>query len=359
VEADARDAGADEPLLQALELLAPGQLHVRIGGHEPSVEWDGVAGSLRRAGSELRLDVQLSERLVDAERELDALRAALDSAAIVPESVAVFPSEQAWIERARARFPRSAIGGGTPHFFVQLNRAESLGCVDFVTFTTASIVHGADDDIVMQGLQSLPSMVRTLNARFPGVAIRMGPNAIAARSSPLGLSADSDGTSRVALATIDPRSSALYGAAWLLGYVSRLAASGVETLTMLRLTGANGMLALAGDGAVTRHAPYFVFERVARASQALEAVVSDPARVAALLLDRGDGRELLVANLTAEVVDVAFEGFAPACGMTVLDAENIRAFAGSDDPWRTLRRSVNAGNVHLKAHAVASVTERA
>lgn len=359
VEADALDAGADERLLQALERLAPGQVHVRIVGSDPSIPWKRIGYLLQRAQSQLRLDLKLSDRLADATHDLDALRGALDSAAIVPESLAVFPSEQAWIDMARAHFARSAIGGGTPHFFVQLNRAENLGSVDFVTFTTASIVHGADDDIVMLGLQSLPSMVRTLNARYPGVAIRIGPSAIAAPSSPLGLSADSDGISRVALAAIDPRSSALYGAAWLLGYVSQLAVSGIEALTLARLGGPNALLAFTADGAMTKHPPFFVFERLTRASAALKTDVSDPARIAALLLERDGGRELIVANLAGESVDAALEGWPSARDMTVLDAESLRAFANIDDPWRALRRSVPDGRIRLGPYAVASLVDAA
>jgi D-apionolactonase len=78
----------------------------------------------------------------------------------------VFPSEPAAIDSARRGFAQALVGGGTPHFFVQLNRAERLGEPDFLSFTTSPLVHGACDAEVMQSLHSLPSMLETLHARF-------------------------------------------------------------------------------------------------------------------------------------------------------------------------------------------------
>ena len=50
---------------------------------------------------------------------------------------------------------------------MQLSRLDALGDVDFASFTTSALVHGADDDEVMLGLASLPAMVDTWRTRHP------------------------------------------------------------------------------------------------------------------------------------------------------------------------------------------------
>ena len=81
-------------------------------------------------------------------------------------------------------------------------------------FTVCPIVHGADDEAVMNGLQSLPSMLETARSRHPGRDWHLGPSRLSARASPLGRQPCSDGQKRMALASRDPRSRGLFGAAW-------------------------------------------------------------------------------------------------------------------------------------------------
>ena len=88
-------------------------------------------------------------------------------------------SESSFLLRATGRFPTYPIIG----FRIEIE-GTAEGCVR--TFTTSPIVHGAEDHSVMLTLQSLPSMIETLRARFPRTAIVVGPSTIAARSSPLG-----------------------------------------------------------------------------------------------------------------------------------------------------------------------------
>jgi hypothetical protein len=161
----------------------------------------------------------------------------------------------------------------------------------------------------------------------------------------------------VALAAIDPRTSALFGAAWLLGYVSQLATSGIRALTVLRLAGPNGMMARAANGTLTRHPSFFVFQRLTRAPKVLKVETSDPARVAALMIERDGGREMMLANLTNQDVDLACEGWPSPSAMTMLDTEGLRAFASADDPWRALRRGVSSGRIRLGPYAVASLVD--
>lgn len=323
---DADEAGA-EVSAALLHDLRPDHLHL---GWQPGLRVDcaGVARLLQAAGAGLRLDVTLAED-AQAAADLHTLRAGLDRAGIVPEAVAVFPSHQAHVAACRAAFPHAQVGGGTPHFFVQLSRLDELGAVDFASFTTSSVVHGADDDDVMLGLQSLPAMVATWRARHPSMALRVGPNAIGARASPLGAQPPSDGTRRLPLAANDPRTRAQFGAAWALGQVAAWARAGVAALTLLSLRGASGVV--GQDGLDLQRSPAFrLLARLGGAAQGCAVEVSDPARVAAIAPVRQGRRTLLVGNLGPEPTAVALQGLGADTVLQRLDARHAGPPA-----WRT------------------------
>ena len=236
------DAAHAVALAPWLGQLAPQHLHLRLDAADsPAVDWAGIQSLLEAAGARLRLDLT---RVPEggADQALARLAMALAAAGITPESVTPFPSTPPVVDAARRALPGSSIGGGTPYFFTQLNRLEDLGRVDYLSFSTSALVHGADDESVMAGLQSLPWMMETLASIHPGVPVRVGTSAIGMQASPLGAQPDSDGSRRLALARHDPRSRALFGAAWLLGYVASCVAAGADSLSMLMLLGPSGLL---------------------------------------------------------------------------------------------------------------------
>jgi len=353
VEISPDDAHAGEAARAALAAMRPGHLHLTIRPDTGEIDWRAIAELLAVAGAELRLDVARAT-LDKAVEEVGSLREKLYDAGVEPASVAVFPSEQRAIDAARRAFPGCKIGGGTPHFFVQLNRLDSLGRADFLTFTTSSIVHGADDESVMLTLQSLRSMIETLRARYPDVPIAIGPSGIAARASPLGAQPPTDGQHRIALAANDPRTRGLYGAAWTVGYVAQLATTGLDAVTVMSLTGAAGVVGTDGQGAFTRYPSYFVIERMRGPASVCSVTVSEPTRVAAFALRRGDGQELLIANLTAEALDVDVDDIARGT-VAILDAETWHAYGSHPDVWHRARGAAQTSCLRLDAYAVASL----
>ncbi len=344
-------AGQASGLAAALAALRPAHLHLAIDAGSDLIDWRGVARLLAVSNAALRLDVNVDYAHTEP---LDAIGHALDDAGIVPSRVAVFPSEQRCLDAARRAFPRSAIGGGTPHFFVQLNRIERLGRADFLTFTTSPTVHGADDDTVMLTLQSLPSMIETLRAQYPEARFAIGPSIIGARRSPLGKQPETDGTRRVALARSDPRCRGLFGAAWVLGYVAQMARAGVDAATLMSLTGPSGVVQDPGGERVTPTPAYRVIQRLAGAARLREVNVSDPTRVAALALDRARGFELLLANLTGEAIDIELSGCDPKLSCAIIDAEACAADASADFRSGERRVDISKG-LRLGAYAVASI----
>jgi D-apionolactonase len=354
IEISASDAYAGEATRRALRAMRPSQLHLALRDHPASVEWKGIGDLLALAGAQLRLDLYLGDDIRGARGVLETLRVLLLETGIVPESIAVFPSEQACIDHARELFGSTLVGGGTPHFFVQLNRAERIGAVDFLTFTTSPIVHGTYDAEVMLTLQSPPSMIETLRARYPGVPTRVGPSTLGARSSPLGSQPASEGTRRLTLAKRDPRCRGLFGAAWSLGYVAQFAMAGAEAIALMSLTGDSGVMSDVDGNALAKYPTFFLLSRLHGPARIRQVLVSDTTRIAALALSRNGHEELLLANLTGKMVDVELEGWTTSAVISIMDAESWENFCSLPDPWGAMRRKPPASRCRLGPYAVMS-----
>ena len=233
--------------LQAVDLAEPGRagdwvaamgighVHLALDAAQiGSLDAGALATVLARGRTSLRLDV-LGLTRSGAPASLRRLSERLRAAAVEPADVAVFPSSHEAVAAARAEFPAARIGGGTPDFFVQLNRAEDLPTLDFLSFTVCPTVHAADDDTVTQSHASLGAMLATLAARFPAVPVQVGPSSIAARRSPLGDLAIGDGSRPRPLSGVDARDPGEFGAAWIADHVAALRHAGAQAVTVGRL----------------------------------------------------------------------------------------------------------------------------
>lgn len=353
-EIRASDAKLSGAAVAALNALRASHLHLKVDqAASADIDWNGIRSLVEAAGSKLRLDLVLRAG-ESAPTVLDALRSELGAARIVPESLAIFPSEQSCLDAAREHFPDTHIGGGTDHFFVQLHRAERVGAVEFVSFTTSPIVHGTRDSEVMLTLQALSSMVETLRQRFPmPVPISVGPSTIGARSSPLGNQPFSDGARRMTLARNDPRCRGLFGAAWSLGYVAQLAAAGVETITLMSVTGDSGVLEDQPSRPVL-HPTYFLMSRFAGPACLREIVIDDPSSITGLAICADDQVELLLANLTALTIEVELAGFPASGNVAIMDAAHWDSFAANPEPWAAARQRTWSLRHVLGPYAVMS-----
>ena len=332
------------------EALGLGLTHLHLAlAAGASVHWDGIAQTLHRTATRLRLDVT-GLNVGTAAAVLRSMRDAMAPVLSLLDGAAVFPSEPGCIDAARDAFPGVPIGGGTEHFFVQLHRAERLGPADFATFTTCPTVHGTTEAEVMLTLQTLPTLVQALRGRYPQ-PIRIGPSTIGARRSPLGGQPDTDGTRRVALAKIDPRCRGLFAAAWVLGYIAQCARAGVDAVTLLRLSGPAGLVGAAGE----RRPAWYVLSRIGAFDDMRDLHVSDPVRVMGLVLRRGTLTEVLLCNLGAEPVDVTLDALGAPGMAAVLSAGSWAAFGAEATPWESLRHAAG-GTVRLGAYAVLSYT---
>ncbi|RXT29944.1 hypothetical protein B5P46_02485 [Rhizobium leguminosarum] len=206
----------------------------------------------------------------------------------------------------RAAFPGIRIGGGMLSYFTELNRKRVPdGQLDFVSHCTNPIVHAADDLSVMQTLEALPFITRSVRAIYGDKPYRIGPSTIPMRQNPYGSrTMDNPVGARIPMANRDPRHNGRFAEAFALGYAIRVLDADLECLTLSALSGPFGLI--AGPAEPTEQGgrrPLFntvrTLSRLAGASWQ-ECVFSSPSEVLSFVARDAGGARLHVVNLTGE-----------------------------------------------------------
>ena len=145
---------------------------------------------------------------------------------------------------ARTAFPKSRLGGGMLSYFTELNRKRVPGAlVDLITHCTNPIVHAADDLSVMQTLEALPFITRSVRAIYGEMPYCIGPSTIAMRQNPYGSrTMDNPNGKRIPMANRDPRHNGQFAEAFAFAYAARVLDAGLDCLTLSALTGPFGLI---------------------------------------------------------------------------------------------------------------------
>ncbi|HLW91540.1 MAG TPA: hypothetical protein VKS78_09600 [Roseiarcus sp.] len=279
------------------------------------------------------------------------------------------PTVEEICKAARTAFPGARLGGGMLSYFTELNRKPPRAeLVDFVSHTTCSIVHAADDRSVMETLETLPAIIASTRAMIGETPYRIGPSAIACRDNPYGKAvASNPENKRVCLTDRDPRQRGLFNAAWTLGYVAACAYGGLEAVALGAATGCFGFAHSRAEhatpyfGLVDRQTVYPAFHVMAglcrgHGRRLIEARISDPRRVAALAW-RGDrGSVLWLANLTDEPQTLRILGpIGAGRRRAMLDAASFARAALTTDALDAVAQPFAVEELALDAYAVARI----
>jgi hypothetical protein len=254
-------------------------------------------------------------------------------------------------------------------YFTELNRKRPpADLLDFVVHTTCPIVHGCDDRTVMENLEALPHIIRSVAAFIHGKPYQVGPSCIGARDNPYGAAATPNpGNGRVALAYMDPRQRGLVGAAWNLGYVAHMARGHVDAVCLSAPTGEFGVVYAAmeyaqpwfdqqGQGV---YPIYHVIRGMAAAAGAprLETTPSDGSRVQSVAWRSGGDTVLWLANLTNEAQVVEIEGLPQSAGRIArLDRDSFATAVSGPDGFVDLSTAAGLDRVELGPYAVVRLT---
>jgi D-apionolactonase len=339
---DARRHGAEEArCAEALRrvLDAEAVLEVVIPGGDPHGELAAVAATLIEGG------LQPAALVASPARDLKSRPSGLvEGEATLPEIAAA----------ARAIFSGARIGGGTFAYFTEFNRNPPPATgLDFVTHSFAANIHAADDLSVMETLETVPHMARTLRERFGSIPHHVGFATIAMREAPYGPGpVPNPRGGRVAASRVDPRQRSLFGAAWALGFAARAAQEGIAAIGFAMPTGPFGIVS---DEAEDKVFPiYTVLRGLASVAERRrrEVTISHPGEVQAVACEDEDGVELWIANLTANPVDVDIDGFEPT-SLRLLDESSCPASLVNPGGIDATVRSFSQRRIALAPYAVA------
>lgn len=216
---------------------------------------------------------------------------------------------------AHCAFPGMRIGGGMLSYFTELNRKRVPdGQLGFISHCTSPIVHAADDLSVMQTLEALPFITRSVRAIYGEMPYRIGPSTIPMRQNPYGSrTMENPSGGRIPMANRDPRHNGRFAEAFALGYAIRVLDANLECLTLSALTGPFGLI--AGPGEPSKEGdrrPLFSTVRMLAALAGAgwrECISSSPSKILAFATTGAAGSQLHVVNLTSESQEVDCGGF--------------------------------------------------
>jgi hypothetical protein len=347
---------ASDPHVQALRALGATWWMAEVDLRERDARADLAALARYREGLSVRVQVDaiVPDELTPQDAA-SALAAACEAASLSPDAVRLLPASylmsfqptdewpalpplEDYAMAARRAFPAALIGGGMLTYFTELNRKRqpSQG-IDFIGHATCPIVHAADDESVMQTLETLPHIISSVRKLWPSLPYRLGPSTISMRRNPYGdAPAANPRRERVAMAAADPRAGAQFGAAWIAAYAVIAARAGVDVLALGASHGPAGPFADAvADRSGREPAPAWqVLATLARASGAhAEELTNLPRHVCGVAwTHEGQAREVLLVNTSACAQTIRWahdlaDGSGIPLGEMTLPAYGIRLFA--------------------------------
>ncbi len=382
---EARHAPAALKRLDSLTPLAPPFLSLYLDARQ-----DGTDEALRAfkalaegLGAEPALEVVVPGN-APPEEELAAVAGWVEAAGLEPASVAVTPSGDLGFvmpgsvfpdskdfddlfAAARRAFPSARIGGGNFVYFTELNRKPPpVAALDFVCHGTCAIVHAADDRSVTETLEALPYVIASGRALFGDKTYRIGPGGIGSRTSPFGNEPpENPEAARMTMTRADPRQRGLLGAAWHLGYASRMAEGGVDEVILGAPLGEFGLVHHEMgyrqpwyDEAGGLYPAFHVMRGVYAASGAkrLATEVSAPRDLQALAFQIGGRAQLWLANLGGETRRVEIEGAdLDAAAVSILDEASFEACAADPEGFDKALHWASGSSLDLGPYAVARI----
>lgn len=257
------EAKASLAATELLREIAPQELlfhYDPLAGHESSVFADFAALAAKHRGRvSLEIALPCKTNLID---ETTAIAADMTAAGFTPDAILVSPAidrqstppGSEWppcppledvYAAARAAFRDVRLGGGMLSYFTELNRKRVPGeLIDFVSHCTNPIVHAADDLSVMQTIEALPFITRSVRAIYGDKPYCIGPSTIPMRQNPYGSrTMENPNGKRIAMANRDPRHNGKFGESFAMAYAISVLNAGLESLTLSALTGPFGLIA--------------------------------------------------------------------------------------------------------------------
>jgi hypothetical protein len=362
-----------------LKGLRPAHLRVDL---IPGVE--GVAQTLADAGQQARqLGVPLEVALLlgdNAEAELDLVRDLIGRAEVRVARWLIFDRHARSSSAQSLRLARQSlgslgapVGGGTNADFYQLNQFRPPSeWMDFVAFSMNPQTHACDDTSLVETLTVIPDPVESARHYFGDLPVVISPLTLRPRFNPVATGAEGAPDPDQLPASVDPRQMTLFGAAWTLGAVKRLAESQPASITLFETTGWRGVTETESGSSLPGRFPsipggvfplYHVLADLAEfaGGEVVELQSSIPLRVEALLLRDGERQTLLVANLTSDSQSVEAAWLSGTASLRRLRQENLELAVRQPEAFRTQswQHELSVPRMVLSAYEIVRLDRRA
>jgi hypothetical protein len=338
--------------IERLAKLKPAHLRVDLTLAESRVE-----EKLARAAEESnRLQVPLEIALFlsdEAEAELQSLLVWLDQHQTQIARWLIFDTNAKSSTAHSLQLARQAlqaygapIGGGTNADFYQLNQFRPpADLMDFAAFSMNPQTHAFDDASLVETLTAIPEPVRSARHYFNSLPVVVSPVTLKPRFNAVATEAENTSAPDQLPPSVDVRQMTLFGAAWTLGAIKRLAQSAAASVTLFETTGWRGVMETETGSPLPEQFPslpgavfplYHVLADVAAfAGGKLVDVESDtPLKAEALLLEFGERRSLLLANLTPAPQIMTLADFSPATRIRRLNEQTANAASRAPENYR-------------------------
>ncbi|NLG51490.1 MAG: hypothetical protein GX552_15410 [Chloroflexi bacterium] len=330
--------------LERLQTLRLSHLRVDLDLSAPD-----VAGRLREATRQVRaLGTRLQAALFlsqDAERELDSLRQLL--ADVQPPVCAwlVFAHGEEvtggqWLRLARRYLrdaePTAQFVGGTNAYFTQLNRQRpAVADLDAVAYSLNPQVHAFDNYSLVENLAGQAATVESARRFVEGRPLIVSPVTLRPRFNPAATGPEPEPAPGELPTQVDTRQMSLFGACWTLGSLKYLGESGAYSATYYETIGWRGVMEREAGSPLPDRFPsipgavfplYHVLADVGefRDGQILPSACSDPLTVEGLVLQQGERRRVLLANLTPMPQRVMVRDLPAVVRVRMLDDTNAQ-----------------------------------
>lgn len=306
----------DESLIERQsELLCRTQLdHVRVDlqlGADWRTDLEKARSVHERTGVGIELGVHLDES------DLGVLGALAGAAGGLPLSrLLLFRHGRPCSDGALAVEVRRRLGGavgpvplfaGTDMHFADINRFRpDMTGADGLVFPVIPTVHAVDDEAVLDNVRAQPAVVASSKELYGDLPVAISPITL----RPLFNAWSDDSEGRSFEAPPDPRQFSLFGGAWTLGSIKRLALAGSQTVTYHESVGGSWSATEGRPGSLVEPL-YQLFTWLAgwRQTGLMDCLLEAEPGVAAggmdaLALQRGNRARVILTNLGPEPTSV-------------------------------------------------------
>lgn len=346
--------------------------HYRVDIHLYELDWTSTWKLAKQESNELGWPLKIALHFSDnVDEEIsNFIEVALDSAI---ESIIVFHRDHKvtpesllnrTVTKLQGYFADALVGGGTDHFFTELNRDRiSTDNLAFLSYSVNPQVHQFDNQSLIETLQAQAYTVESARQFAQGASVHVSPVTLKMRRNPNATESEPAVDLDTLPMAVDTRQASLFGAGWTVGSLRNLIQEGADSITYFETVGRKGII--SGDKETSfselysalPHAIYpvyliFRFLLAETNTKVFKTEISDSWQIEGIALENDQGIRAIVANLQPKLVTVQLPENT-FTRMKILDENNFASALKQPDTFLETEYSESTTSLQLLPHAIA------